>query len=203
MGRKLASVVTEDLPVQVNSEPSRYLCVWIDKTPDEPHMLSSGVMRWDLRPSDWWEIWPELLAHPCAYLFAPTHPNRDGPPKFSDWVASWPKGLDWEKIVPQQFHERVRGILTTLPPPEQASATSDGGAVVRYAAPENAPRALAIDPPNEEAVMLRLLVKTLLGVSEAERENTARLLSTLVLAPDSARTLDALKTAIFKPKVLV
>jgi hypothetical protein len=115
-------------------------------------------------------------------------------------VASWPQGLDWEKIVPQQFHGRVREILATLPPPVQASAAAVGSAVVRYAAPENAPRALAIDPANEVAVMLRLLVKTLLGVSEAERENTARLLSTLALAPDSARTLEALKTSIFQAK---
>lgn len=24
------------------------------------------VMRWDLRPNDWWQIWPELIAHPDA-----------------------------------------------------------------------------------------------------------------------------------------
>jgi hypothetical protein len=23
-------------------------------------ITSSAVMRWDLRPDDWWEIWPEL-----------------------------------------------------------------------------------------------------------------------------------------------
>lgn len=192
-----------DLPPPVNQEPSRYLCVWIDRTPEEPHMPSSGVMRWDLRPNDWWKNWPELLAHPCAYLFAPVHPNRDGPPKFADWVAAWPVGLDWEKIVPIQFHDRVRGILATLPPPEQAPAKSNADTIVRYAAPENAPRALAIDPANENAMMLRLLVKTLLGVNEAERETTARLLSTLALAPDSARTLDALKTSISKLKAVV
>jgi DNA-binding transcriptional regulator YdaS (Cro superfamily) len=29
--------------------------------------ISQGVvMRWDLRPNDWWQIWPELIAHPDA-----------------------------------------------------------------------------------------------------------------------------------------
>jgi DNA-binding transcriptional regulator YdaS (Cro superfamily) len=27
---------------------------------------SGAVMRWDLRPTDWWEIWPELTARPDA-----------------------------------------------------------------------------------------------------------------------------------------
>ncbi|WP_051631474.1 transcriptional regulator [Sphaerotilus natans] len=26
----------------------------------------TGVMRWALRPGDWWEIWPELMARPDA-----------------------------------------------------------------------------------------------------------------------------------------
>ncbi len=163
-------------------------------------MPSSGIMRWDLCQKDWWENWPELLAHPCAYLFAPIHPNREGPPKFADWVASWPVGLDWEKIVPLQYHDQVHEVLATLQPPEQATAVPTASTGVRYAAPENAPRAMAIDADNESAMMLRLLVKTLLGVSETERENTARLLSTLALAPDSARTLEALKSSISNPK---
>ncbi len=25
-----------------------------------------AVKRWDLRPNDWWQIWPELIAHPDA-----------------------------------------------------------------------------------------------------------------------------------------
>ena len=44
--------------------------------------------------------------------------------------------------------------------------------------------------------MLQSLVKTLLGVSESERENVARLLSTLALAPDSNRTLGALQISL-------
>lgn len=189
-----------DSNLPVTSEPPRYLCVWIDRTPDEPHMPSSGVMRWDLRQDDWWTIWPDLLAHPCAYLFAPKHPSREGPPNFADWVASWPAGLDWEKIIPPHLHDHVCKILSTLPSLTQQPAIEASGSVVRYAAPEDATRAAAIDPMNEANMMLRLLVKTLLGVSEAERENTARLLSTLALAPDSARTLDALKVAISTPK---
>lgn len=201
MARKRTSEVLKGSDSAVSSESVRYLCVWLDRTPDEPHMPSSGVMRWDLRQDDWWKNWPELLAHPCAYLFAPKHPNREGPPKFADWVASWPVGLDWEILVPTQFHDRVREILATLPPPAQAVAAADSGSVVRYAAPENALRAAPIDPANDGDAMLRMLVKTLLGVSETERENTARLLSTLALAPDSARTLDALKTSFTKPKL--
>lgn len=200
MARKRTSEVSKGSDSAVSSESVRYLCVWIDRKPDEPHMPSNGVMRWDLQ-DEWWKNWPELLAHPCAYLFAPKHPNREGPPKFADWVASWPVGLDWEKLVPAQFHDRVREILVTLPPPTQAAALADSGSVVRYASPENATKAAPIDPANDGDAMLRMLVKTLLGVSETERENTARLLSTLALAPDSARTLDALKTAIAKPKL--
>jgi hypothetical protein len=44
--------------------------------------------------------------------------------------------------------------------------------------------------------MLRQLVRTLLGVDEGDRQNMARLLSTLALAPDSTRTMDALKGAL-------
>ena len=25
-----------------------------------------AVMRWDLRPHDWWRVWPELIKHPEA-----------------------------------------------------------------------------------------------------------------------------------------
>lgn len=202
MGRKRYNAATPNLSKPVNHEPPRYLCVWIDRTPEEPHMPSAGVMRWDLHPDDWWEMWPELMAHPCAYLFAPKHPSRDGPPKFADWVASWPVGLDWEKIVPMQFHERVRVILASPPPPEIDSVLVDKSTVVRYAAPDIAPKPTTIDPPNEADLMLRLLVKHLLDVSQGERVNTAQLLSTLALAPDSARTLLAIKASIAKKEVV-
>lgn len=29
-------------------------------------LAQGAVMRWDLRPNDWWQIWPELIAHPDA-----------------------------------------------------------------------------------------------------------------------------------------
>ncbi|MFN4328325.1 MAG: transcriptional regulator [Limnobacter sp.] len=35
-------------------------CVPIERATD------GQVMRWDLRPDDWWEIWPELVCHPNA-----------------------------------------------------------------------------------------------------------------------------------------
>ena len=160
-------------------------------------------MRWDTRPADWWDHWPELLAHPCAYLFAPTHPNREGPHKFADWVASWPVGLDWERVVPAQYHEKVREILpalSTRQPAMQPSQIDSNGAVVRYAALSGDATAATMETASSEPSMLAMLVKALMGVSEAERENTARLLSTLALAPDSARTLEALRTSILKLK---
>ena len=178
------------------SEPGRYLCVWLDRTPEEPHMPSTGVMRWDSRPTDWWEMWPELMAHPSAYLFAPHHPNRDGPPKFADWVASWPVGFNWQERVPPQLHDHVRLVLATLAPPTPVDAVELAGATVRYAAPSGKAKSAPIDPVPEVEGMLQSLVKTLLGVSESERENVARLLSTLALAPDSNRTLGALQISL-------
>lgn len=35
-------------------------CVPIERATD------GQVMRWDLRPDDWWQIWPELMCHPNA-----------------------------------------------------------------------------------------------------------------------------------------
>lgn len=171
-------------------EPERYVCVWVDKQPDEPHMASNGVMRWDIRPDDWWEIWPDLVSHPCAYLFALHHPDRDGPPRFEDWVASWPPEIEWEHLVPQQYHRHVRKVLEALPSGPQASAISGhmglhGASVLdsnRYG--------------NANDTMLHQLVRTLLGVEEEDRQTAARLLSTLALAPDSARTAEALKGAL-------
>lgn len=29
-------------------------------------VTEKAVMRWDLRPNDWWQIWPELIGHPDA-----------------------------------------------------------------------------------------------------------------------------------------
>lgn len=172
------------------NEPERYVCVWVDKKPDEPHMPSNGVMRWDIRPDDWWEIWPDLLSHPCAYLFAPHHPNRVGPPKFDDWVESWPPEIEWEHLVPQEYHRHVRKILDALPIGPQASAIS-GHMGLHGASVSDSSRY-----GSENDSMLRQLVRTLLWVNEEDRQTTARLLSTLALAPDSARTMNALKGAL-------
>ena len=171
-------------------EPERYVCVWVDKYPDDPHTPSSGAMRWDIRPDDWWEIWPDLLSHPCAHLFALNHPEREGPPNFDDWVASWPPGVEWEHLVPQEYHRHVRKILETLPVTARASTISaymglSGSSVQdsnRYG--------------NVNDTMLHQLVRTLLGVEPEDRQNAARLLSTLALSPDSAHTVDALKMAL-------
>lgn len=45
---------------QNKREPSPELCVRIEKA------TFGGVMRWDLRPTDWWRIWPELISVPGA-----------------------------------------------------------------------------------------------------------------------------------------
>lgn len=74
----------------IDPETKQSVHFWLDTTPEVPHWPESGVMRWDLRHKDWHRIWPELIDHPCAYLFAPTHPDRDGVPKFGDWIRSWP-----------------------------------------------------------------------------------------------------------------
>ncbi|WP_042337319.1 hypothetical protein [Paraburkholderia fungorum] len=84
---------------------------WVDTCPQEAHWPDSGVMRWDLRPDDWHEVWPELIDHPCAILFAPIHPHRDGPPRFKDWVSSWPEGYNWQANVHEHLHARVLAIL--------------------------------------------------------------------------------------------
>lgn len=97
----------------------RYQCLWddagrhhwVDTQPSEPHWPESAVMRWDLRARDWPQLWPELIDHPCALLFAPTHPHRDGPPQFTDWVKSWPAGYDGAEIfatLPAEGQRLVR-----------------------------------------------------------------------------------------------
>lgn len=35
-------------------------CAAIERATDR------AVMRWDLRPDDWWRIWPELIGQPGA-----------------------------------------------------------------------------------------------------------------------------------------
>ena len=45
---------------QDGREPSPALCVQIGS------LTSGEVTRWDLRPNDWWLIWPELIGSPGA-----------------------------------------------------------------------------------------------------------------------------------------
>jgi len=99
--------------------------VWTDARPQDALWPDAAVMRWNLRPSDWHRIWPELTDHPCAIFFAPTHPLRDGPPCFQDWVRSWPSadaGADLFPSMPETAQQAVRAIwpeLASLPTPEK------------------------------------------------------------------------------------
>jgi hypothetical protein len=84
---------------------------WTDRQPELPHWPESEVMRWDMRPRDWWLIWPELVDHPCAILFASTHPSREGPRRFADWVRSFPPGFNWREALPATIHEAIADVL--------------------------------------------------------------------------------------------
>jgi hypothetical protein len=148
-------------------------------------------MRWDIRPDDWWKIWPDLVSHPLAYLFALHHPERDGPPKFDDWVASWPPGIEWEHLVPQEYHRHVQRILDAAPSGGPQTAAISARMGLQGASAHDSNRY-----GNLSDTMLHQLVRTLLAVEKEDRHNTARLLSTLALAPDSAITVDALKHAL-------
>lgn len=64
---------------------------WTDTQPLNVHWPDSEVMRWHMRPNDWFLIWPELIDHPCSILFAFNHPKRESvEPSFKEWVKSWP-----------------------------------------------------------------------------------------------------------------
>lgn len=38
----------------------------VERAADIERSTGGVVMRWDLRPTDWHRIWPELVAHPLA-----------------------------------------------------------------------------------------------------------------------------------------
>lgn len=46
--------------ISIGQQVNARLAVRLEKATD------SAVMRWDLRPDDWREIWPELETHPSA-----------------------------------------------------------------------------------------------------------------------------------------
>lgn len=101
----------------------RYRCVWedsrhhwVDLDPTKFPCPDSSVMRWDLRPDDWHRIWPELLDHPCAVLYAPKYPGRTielikaAVPMFQTAPDLRPD--DWERIWPE---------LATAAPAQESS----------------------------------------------------------------------------------
>lgn len=78
---------------------------WVDRNPDKFPLPDSAVMRWDLRPDDWHAIWPELLDHPCAVLYAPKYPGRTiemikaAVPMFE--ISPDLRPDDWQRIWPE------------------------------------------------------------------------------------------------------
>ena len=165
-------------------EGGQQMHYWFDHNPSEPHWPDSAVMRWDLRPEDWEKIWPELIDHPCAILFAPRHPHRTGPRVFRDWVQSWPAGYDWEQKLPKHLHLAIRNAFgeisnSTLPTLPQDLPT-----------PEIDTAVLPLDVL--DGLVERLAV-VLLDLDDAKRFEAAQLLSALALAPDSARAVDSLE----------
>lgn len=151
---------------------------WVDNEPDVPHWPESAVMRWDLRPNDWDVIWPETIDHPCAKLFAPRHPDRPGAKRFRDWVESWPAGFNWRSELPEHLHSAVVKAFTEI---------SQGPA--KAAPPAPAPEVPALTA----AALVEQLAVAMLDVPDADRPAVAKALSTLGLAPDSSRTIEALK----------
>jgi hypothetical protein len=175
-------------PKQPHANPQEHF--WVDHKPGELHWPDGAVMRWDLRPDDWHIIWPELIDHPCALLFAPQHPQREGAPKFRDWVGSWPEGFNWKEDLPEHLHASVLAAMnepvkTNVP---QASLETRPGPSPKTTA------ALEIESVLEQLVVI------LLDISEESRPIIGRHLATLAMAPDSGRVIQQLKLAI-KPKL--
>ena len=167
------------------SVPAHY---WVDHSPEEPHWPGSGVMRWDLRQDDWHKIWPELVDHPCAILFAPKHPSREGAPRFRDWVESWPKTFDWKSQLPDHLQPAIVKALNELSSP----VTNTPSEQKQPEPPATAePPARTIDPDE----MLEHLSAILLDIDDNKRRIIAQHLATLAMAPDSSRVIQALKLA--------
>lgn len=164
--------------------PDRQIHFWVDHEPTKPHWPDSAVMRWDLRQDDWHLIWPELIDHPCAKLFAPKHPSRAGPKRFSDWVASWPSDFNWKQELPIHLHPAIDQALTDI-------AGSDGLPKDQ----QDAPPAYDSDlpQPRDASELVERLAVVLLEADDSDRFAISQALSTLAMAPDSGRTLDTLK----------
>lgn len=181
------------------SEPQRYECkwrdeagrsvhYWVDHNPTEPIWPPANVMRWDLRPDDWHLIWAELLDHPCALLFAPKHPHRPGPPRFRDWVQSWPAGFDWVTELPEHLHEAVRRAQAELSTIATEPATALPDAMTHT---QERPSVAATVSGLVDDTVARLAV-LLRDLDDSKRGEAEKLLSTLVLAPDSAKVVHSL-----------
>jgi hypothetical protein len=164
------------------AEGDKQVHYWFDHTPSEPHWPDSAVIRWDLRQDDWDKIWPELIDHPCAILFSPRHPHREGPRVFRDWVNSWPIGYDWEQKLPKNLLPAIQNALVEI-----SNLTPQYGLVLPT--PEGGNAVLPLDA--SDGLVERLSV-VLLGLDDAKRCEVAQLLSALALAPDSARAVESL-----------
>lgn len=165
---------------------------WVDLQPHEPHWPDSAVMRWDLRVNDWDRVWPELVDHPCAKLFAPRHPQREGPRKFSDWVESLPKGFEWERELPEHLHGAIRKAL------EEVGQRGDERPAVRAAVAEADERGAEDSVENDAGELLERLCALLIDLDEATAQRVSKNLALLALAPDSARTVEALRSDMKK-----
>lgn len=51
-------------PVMVSQWASGEKPVPVQRCPLIETATGRAVMRWDLRPTDWWLVWPELIDHP-------------------------------------------------------------------------------------------------------------------------------------------
>ena len=168
-------------------ESGRRVHYWVDNMPTEPHWPPSAAMRWGLRPDDWHEFWPELIDHPCALLFAPTHPHRSGPPRFRDWVQSWPAGFDWESDLPEHLHVAVRKAQAEImAPPAEPSAPSPMEPAKQDTKPLKPFESVDQDNTIERLALL------LMALDESKRAEAEKLLTTLVIAPDSTKVVQSL-----------
>ncbi|CAN7770410.1 hypothetical protein LJR290_007492 [Variovorax sp. LjRoot290] len=203
--------------LDVFSSHHRFKLIWVDTQPDLPLSTEPAVMRWSLRPDDWHKFWPELLMHPCAFVFAPSHPLREGAPSQIDFLQTLPPGYDWRSSAPQDLHESIEAAFTAMEDDPTLTAPK-GKALVpvgRMYTVDMSGRPRAIGSitlgPNDEATVemsalqrpaqspaatsspkpdatIESLAALLMGVPHDARMRLADLMSTFARAPDSATT---------------
>lgn len=199
-------------------EHDRFKLLWVDTRPDLPLKPSSEVMRWDLRPDDWYSYWPEMLFHPCCYVFAPNHPMRDGPVSLMDFLRMLPDGYDWRASAPPERHEEIESTLAAMqadpglagpvgralvPTGRMYTIDTTGRAFALgtlsldsagepVAAGSPVPPARALEDGStggaRSAALIERLAELLLNVPNEERSRLSDLMRVLVSAPDSPRT---------------